>query len=54
MEKIFEIMRTILHIEEDKGEIEFSLWLRSVEVNVMVKVERKGDKQSLKIQFPKQ
>ena len=54
MEKIFEIMRTILHIEEDKGEMEFSLGLRSGEVNVMVKVERKGDKQSLKIQFPKQ
>jgi len=53
MEKIFEIMRTILHIEEDKGEMEFSLGLRSGEVNVMVKVERKGDKQSLKFQFPK-
>ena len=54
MEKIFEIMRTILHIEEDKGEMEFSLGLRSGEVNVMVKVERKGDRQSLKFQFPKQ
>ncbi len=54
MEKIFDIMRTILHIEEDKGEMEFSLGLRSGEINVMVKVERKGDKQSLKFQFPKQ
>ena len=54
MEKVFEIMRSILHIEEDKGELEFSLGLRSGEVNVMVRVERKGGKQSLKIKFPKQ
>ena len=54
MEKVFEIMRSILHIEEDKGELEFSLGLRSGEVNVMVRVERKGGKQSLKIKFPEQ
>ena len=53
-DKIFEIMRTILHIEEDKGKMEFSLGLRSGEINVMVKVERKDGKQSLKIKFPKQ
>jgi hypothetical protein len=47
-------MRAILHIEEDKGEVEFSLGLRSGEVNVMVKVAREGDKQSLKIKFPPQ
>jgi hypothetical protein len=47
-------MRAILHIEEDKGEMEFSMGLRSGEVNVMVKVESEGDKQSLKIKFPKQ
>ena len=54
LDKVFELMRTILHIDEDKGEMEFSLGLRSGEVNVMVKVERKGGKQSLKIKFPKQ
>ena len=54
MEKVFEIMRTILHIEENKGELEFPLGLRSGEVNVMVRVERKGGRQSLKIKFPKQ
>ena len=54
LEKIFEIMRAILHIEDDKGEMQFSLGLRSGEVNVMVKVEREGGKQSLKIKFPKQ
>ena len=54
LEKVFQIMRLILHIEEDKGEMEFSLGLRSGEINVMVKVERKDGKQSLKIQFPRQ
>jgi len=54
MEKVFEIMRAILHIEKDKGKMEFSLGLRSGEVNVMVEVNRDGDKQSLKIKFPKQ
>ena len=54
LDKVFEIMRAILHIEADKGEMEFSLGLRSGEVDVMVKVEREGDKQSLKIKFPQQ
>ena len=54
LDKVFEIMRTILHIEEDKGEMEFSLGLRSGEVNVMVKVTREDGKQSLKIKFPQQ
>ena len=51
LDKVFETMRTILHIEEDKGEMNFSLGLRSGEVNVMVRVARKDDKQSLKILF---
>ena len=54
LDTIFEIMRAILHIEEDKGEMEFSLGLRSGEVNAWVRIARKGDKQSLKIKFPQQ
>jgi hypothetical protein len=54
LDKAFEIMRTILHMEEDKGDMDFSLGLRSGEVNVIVKVARKDDKQSLKIKFPQQ
>jgi hypothetical protein len=54
LDKVFEIMRTILHIEEDRGEMEFSLGLRSGEVNVMVKLDREEGEQSLKINFPKQ
>jgi len=53
-DKIFEIMRAILHIEEDEGKMEFSLGLRSGEVNVTVEVAREDNKQSLKIKFPKQ
>ena len=52
MDEVFQIMRAILHIEEDKGEMELSLGLRSGEVNVMVKVERGDSKQSLKIKLP--
>ena len=54
LDKVFEIMRTILHIEDDKGEMDFSLGLRSGEVNVKVSVSREKNKQSLKIKFPKQ
>jgi len=52
LDKVFEIMRGILHIEEDKGEMEFSLGLRSGEVYAIVKADREDGKESLKIKFP--
>ncbi len=52
--QVLPVPRTILHIEEDKGEMEFSLGLRSGEVNVIVKVAREDGRQSLKIKFPQQ
>jgi len=52
VDKGFQIMREILHINEDKGEMDLSLGLRTGEVNVHVKVKGQGDKQSLKIKFP--
>ena len=52
LDKVFEIMRGILHIEEDKGEMEFSLGLRSGEVDVIVKADKEDGKESLKIKFP--
>jgi hypothetical protein len=52
VDKAFAIMRSILHVTEDKGEVEFSLGLRSGEVNVKVKFDRDKDKESLKIKFP--
>jgi hypothetical protein len=51
-DKIFQIMREILHIDEEKGEMDLSLGLRTGEVNVHVKVKGQGDKQSLKIKLP--
>ena len=52
VDKVFQIMREILHIDEDKGEMDLSLGLRTGEVNVHVKIKGQGDKQSLKIKFP--
>jgi hypothetical protein len=54
MDKAFAIMRAILHVEDDKGEVEFSLGLRSGEVNVLVNFDREKEKESLKIKFPPQ
>ena len=51
-DKVFQVMREILHIDEDKGEMDLSLGLRTGEVNVHVKVKGQGDKQSLKIKLP--
>jgi hypothetical protein len=51
MDKAFAIMRAILHVEDDKGEVEFSLGLRSGEVNVLVNFDREKEKESLKIKF---
>ena len=53
IDKVFLVMREILHIEEEKGEMDLSLGLRTGEVNVHVKVKGQGDKQSLKVKFPK-
>ena len=51
-DKISEIIRGILHIEEDKGEMNLALGLRSGDVELQVKVKRKPDKESVKIKFP--
>ena len=51
IDKVFSIMRAILHQEEDKGEVAFSLGLRSGEVNMIVKFDRGKEKESLKIKF---
>jgi len=51
-ERIISIVRQILHIEDDKGSMPLSLGLRTGQLEVQVKVERKEDKESLKIKFP--
>ena len=51
--KIIEIVRTILHIEEERGKLPLSLGLRNGEVNLMVKVKREDDKESVAFSFDK-
>ncbi len=51
-DKIAEIMRAILHIEEDKGEMLLALGLRSGDLELLVKVKQRPGKESVKIKFP--
>jgi hypothetical protein len=51
-DKVIETVRTILHLEEDNASMPFSLGLRNGQVEVQVKVERKDDKEALKLKFP--
>lgn len=51
-DKVTEIIRAILHIEEDKGELPLSLGLRSGDVQLQIKVKRKSGKETIKIKFP--
>jgi hypothetical protein len=51
-EKIDEIIRGILHLEEDNGKLLLSLGLRNGEVTVEVKVTREDDKKAIRIKFP--
>jgi hypothetical protein len=51
-DKVFEIMRSITHLEGEKGKEPFSLGLRDGRMELGVKVEREEDKESLKFSFP--
>ncbi|MBC8316913.1 MAG: hypothetical protein H8E41_03340 [Desulfobulbaceae bacterium] len=51
-DKMSEIIRAILHIEEDKGELPLSLGLRSGDVELQIKVKRKPGQEKVKIKFP--
>lgn len=50
--KMVEIIRAILHIEADKGEMPLALGLRSGNLELQVTTKRKAGKESLKIEFP--
>lgn len=50
--KLFQIMRRILHLEEDKGKMELSLGLRNDQLNLQVKIEREGDKENMRFKLP--
>jgi hypothetical protein len=47
-------MRNILHLDQDKGALPLSLGLKNDQIEVLVKIERKPDKETLKIKFPGQ
>jgi len=51
-DKIFEIVRTITHIEEDKGASELAFGLRNGRIDLTVKLSKKPGKESLKLIFP--
>ncbi|NIS60744.1 MAG: hypothetical protein GTO13_08605 [Proteobacteria bacterium] len=51
-DKIFEIMRSITHLEEKKGREPFSLGLRDGRMELGVRVKKGDDKESLKFSFP--
>jgi hypothetical protein len=46
------IMRRILHLEENQGELPLILGLRSGQLEITVKVHHEPDKDSLKFKFP--
>jgi hypothetical protein len=52
VDKVFEIMRSITHLEGEKGKEPFSLGLRDGRMELGVKVEKEEDKESLKFSFP--
>lgn len=51
-DKVFEIMRSITHLEGKKGREAFSLGLRDGRMELGVKVKKEEDKESLKFRFP--
>lgn len=50
--KLVEIIRAILHIETDKGEMPLALGLRSGNLDLQITTKRKANKESIKIEFP--
>ncbi len=51
-DKMVEMIRAILHIEADTGEMPLALGLRSGDLELQVKTKRKAAKESIKIEFP--
>jgi hypothetical protein len=51
-DKIFDIVRSVTHLEGEKGREPFSLGLRNGRMELGVKVKREEDKESLTFSFP--
>lgn len=52
-EKAFEIMRSITHLEGEKGKEPLSLGLRESRIELKITLKKKDDEESLKLSFPK-
>jgi len=50
-EAVINIMRSVLHIEGDHGKSELAMGLRSGDLSMKVKIDRKPGKESMKIKF---
>lgn len=50
--RISDILRAILHLEEDKGEMPLSLGLKNIKLDVGVKMERNEGKEKISLQMP--
>ena len=51
-QKIVEAVRKITHFEEDKGEGPLALGIRNDSIEIDVKVEREGDRETVTLKFP--
>ena len=49
--KIFEVVREITHIEDDKGKIPLSLGIRDSSIDIQVKIKTKGEKRKVSLKF---
>jgi len=50
--EITNIIRAILHLEEDKGSLPLILGLKNGQVELQVKIEKQPGKETLKIRYP--
>jgi len=50
--KIVALIRAILHLEDDNASMPLVLGLRSGQVDIQVKVEKKDQKEALRFSFP--
>jgi len=51
-DRIFSIVRSITHIEEDRGKMPLSLGLRNDRMELTLHLDRKGTEESLTVAFP--
>lgn len=50
--RIIDAMRRIIHLEEEKGKSILALGVRDGSIDLKVKVEKKGDRETMSLKFP--